>query len=57
MFADNLEHISSGMDSINDEAEVLSVEVDYKPSAELEKELISTGSKGCRFQMILLEER
>ena len=55
MFDDALEHISSGMDSINDAAEVLGVEVDYKPSAKLKKELISTGRKGVRFQMMLPE--
>ena len=43
------------MYSRNDAAEVLCVEVDYKPSAKLKKELISTGRKGVRFQMMLPE--
>ena len=55
MFDDALEHISSGMYSINDAAEVLGVEVDYKPSAKQKKDLLSTGRKGVRFQMLLPE--
>lgn len=55
MFDDALELISSGLDSINDAAEVLGVEVDYKPSERLKKELLSAGRKGVRFQMLLPE--
>ena len=53
MFDDAIELISSGLDSINDAAEVLGVEVDYKPSAKQKKDLLSTGRKGVRFQMLL----
>ena len=42
MFYDVLKHISVGMESINETAKVLGVKVDYNPSAELKKELIST---------------
>ena len=55
MFDDALELISSGLDIINDAAEVLGVEVDYKPSARLKMDLLSTGRKGVRFQMLLPE--
>ena len=55
MFDNALELISSGLDSINDVAEVLGVEVDYKPSARLKLDLLSTGRKGVRFQMLLSE--
>ena len=43
------------MDSINDAAEALGVEVDYRPYARLEKELLSAGRKGVRFHMLLPE--
>ena len=52
---DALELVSSGLDIINDAAEVLGVEVDYKPSAKQKKDLLSTGRKGVRFQMLLPE--
>lgn len=55
MFDDALKHISVGIDNINEAAIVLGVEVDYNPSAELKKELISTGRKGVRFQLMLSE--
>ena len=55
MFDDALELISSGLDIINDAAEVPGVEVDYKPSAKQKKDLLSTGRKGVRFQMLLPE--
>lgn len=55
MFNKALKLISSGLDSINDASKTLGVEVDYKPSARLEKELLSTGRKGIRFQMLLPE--
>ena len=54
-FDDALDLISSGLDSINDAAEALGVEVDYRPSARLEKELLSAGRKGVRFHMLLPE--
>ena len=55
MFDDSLKHISVGMEIINEAAKVLGVKVDYNPSAELKKELISTGRKGVRFQLMLSE--
>lgn len=55
MFDDALDLISSGLDSINDVADTLGVEVDYRPSPKLEKELLSAGRKGVRFQMLLPE--